>query len=127
MKNKTIFIETLNDCLINLFKFIEKKIKIISLFIILCFNVVMILNFNYLKNYHWIIIEIILTLLVLFNFKLDDENKKRKNKNKLPHLNKRLTQQIDGQIYIDKSDWSKAVLYLSEVEDFLENVGILKK
>lgn len=125
MKNK-MFIEILNDFLINIMKFINKNFKILFLFIYLCFNVFMIFNYNGLNKITWILIEGLLFLISIISFKFDDEVKKRNKTNKIPYLKKRLTFKIDDEINIMKEDWPMAVLYLSNVEDYLEEVGLLK-
>lgn len=47
-------------------------------------------------------------------------NKTFEEENQLPKLNKRFTNKSqDGSIYIKKSDWQEAILYLSMVEDYI--------
>lgn len=73
------------------------------------------------------IVGIILNYLVLHLIADFISNVSRTSRADIPVLNKRLTKKDDGRIYIEESVWQQAIIYLSNIEDYLERIGKLKK
>lgn len=49
---------------------------------------------------------------------------KKTHTTQLPVLKNRITYKIGGEVRIDKEDWQKAVIYLSNIEDYIERNGL---
>lgn len=82
--------------------------------------------FNYDKGKTILMIGILVIQLLLFLFKAIIMLCKNE-KEGFPILNKRLTENVNGEIRIKKGNLQEAILYLYQVENYAERCGYMKK
>lgn len=110
---------------------IHKYNQIIFNTIYFIMSIIAIVLYNTAEPKEWIIgLSLLYIAITIFSafFKKFDETKNKKKKD-FPIYKKRFTKKSEldeNMIYIRKEDWSEATLYLSEVEDYLENAGFKK-
>lgn len=98
---------------------IIQNINIVSnvSFVIFVYFVIRYSSPSWIKDFLWIVGYFILIMGVQ---SFDRYYKSEHKKTDFPIVKKRFTKKLDDEmIVIKKSDWEEAVLYLSEVEDYL--------
>ena len=83
-------------------------------------------DFYYNEGKTTLMIGILIIQLLLFLFKAIVMLSKNE-KEGFPILNKRLTENINGEIRIKKGNLQEAILYLYQVENYAERCGYMKK
>lgn len=83
-------------------------------------------DFYYNEGKTILMIGILIIQLLLFLFKAFIMLSKNE-KEGFPILNKRLTENINGEIRIKKGNLQEAILYLYQVENYAERCGYMKK
>lgn len=83
-------------------------------------------DFYYNEGKVTLMIGILIIQLLLFLFKAIIMLSKNE-KEGFPVLNKRLTENINGEIRIKKGNLQEAILYLYQVENYAERCGYMKK
>ncbi|MBO7695412.1 MAG: hypothetical protein J6T10_22535 [Methanobrevibacter sp.] len=127
MKDKILFI--INEWFKYFLNGVRKNIEYIIISFITLINCLLYCTRS-LNEIQFVGLNVAITFIVIMLFKLKNDieeyeiKKRLKDQNKIPFLNKRFTQKTKDYIYIEKNDWSKAVLYMAEIEDYLENIGI---
>lgn len=83
-------------------------------------------DFAYNEGKTTLMIGILIIQLLLFLFKASIMLCKNE-KEGFPVLNKRLTENVNGEIRIKKGNLQEAILYLYQVENYAERCGYMKK
>ena len=84
------------------------------------FALYIILRYSYLKWFWNLIILGIYYLWLVFIKAFDKYRREELYKPDFPNVKKRFTKRLDGDmIVVKKSDWEEAMLYLCEIEDYL--------
>lgn len=83
-------------------------------------------DFYYNEGKTTLMIGILIIQLLLFLFKAIIMLSKNE-KEGFPVLNKRLTENVNGEIRIKKGNLQEAILYLYQVENYAERCGYMKK
>lgn len=83
-------------------------------------------DFYYNEGKTILMIGILIIQLLLFLFKAIIMLSKNE-KEGFPILNKRLTENINGEIRIKKGNLQEAIIYLYQVENYAERCGYMKK
>ena len=117
-----------NLILVNVTYMVELALSYYRLIIDLCLIVFPIgfIDFTYNKGKTTLMVGILIIQLLLFIFKAIVMLFKNEREG-FPVLNKRLTENINGEIRIKKGNLQEAILYLYQVENYAERCGYMKK
>ena len=117
-----------NLILVNITYMVELALSYYRLIIYLCLIVFPIgfVDFTYNEGKKTLMIGILIIQLFLFLFKAIIMLCKNEREG-FPVLNKRLTENINGEIRIKKGNLQEAILYLYQVENYAERCGYMKK
>jgi predicted DNA-binding protein (MmcQ/YjbR family) len=103
----------------------NRNYNLVLLLIYFIFTSIQIYNHEYYTADAWFTMSACLAAMICF---LGYAHKMlyKAEKKRFPVLKERLTTKIDDAVYINKDDWNKAIMYLADVEDYLERQGLLK-
>lgn len=121
--------KTLNTCISEISRYIMRNYEFILFCLFFVLSAVMVVISDTLQaKIHFTVYAILIAILWLSRYFISTYKKVTKPHNiTLPVLPHRLTTKTDGdQIAIKPSDWHKAIIYLSNIEDYLENTGAAK-
>ena len=109
----------------NLKRWHKNNYNLVLLMIYFIFTTIQIYNNEYYTADAWFIMSSGLAVLICI-MGYAHEQLMKENRKKVPVLKGRMTIRLDDAVYVNKDDWEKAIMYLADVEDYLEKQGVLK-
>ena len=109
----------------NAIRWKDKNYNLILLLAYFIFTSIQIYNYEYYSANIWFTMSAGLAILICI-LGYAHEQAEKINKNRVPVLRGRMTTRVDDAVYVNKDDWEKAIIYLADIEDYLERQGILK-
>lgn len=105
--------------------FLKKNYIALCNFTFFLLSVFVVLNFKYGTKLQWIAILLFGYILISFLKYYLKSYFEKDEFDDFPVLKERLTKKTKGTVYLKTEDLQKATLFLSNVEDYLQNRGML--
>lgn len=128
MKNRGKFLKT---SLLNLIKASGNWVLRNQLFIFITFTTIVTVLMFFMQMPLWIKVATVVAMNIVDMFSLamflEYKNVELKDKLVFPRFFKRYTHVIGNDVFVKQEEWQEAIIFLNQIEDYLENVGVYNK
>lgn len=128
MKNRGKFLKT---SLLNLIKALGNWVLRNQLFIFITFTTIVTVLMFFMQMPLWIKVATVVAMNIVDMFSLamflEYKNVELKDKLVFPRFSKRYTHVIGNDVFVKQEEWQEAIIFLNQIEDYLENVGVYNK